>query len=220
MRRSAPWSRPGAVSARSGSTDAQKQRLRALPGYDAMSLGIGSFGAAAWRAPGRWQQGAITVVSAFDAAFRDVGRRRVLAFAYLPFSGFGLQSRIRGAMARAQRPPGSDTTLAAAARLTRLDARAVEAFLALRERHVSESLLIATIGQWLAAASGLDQARRAAALLVADRVVPGRLDPEAWRLLAGLPPSTTLLLRLRLTRGRSRGPLCIAKYLTSIARAR
>jgi len=155
-------------------TDSQKQGLARLPGYETMSLGIGFFGSAAWRAPGRWQQGDVTVVSAFDAAFFEVRRQRVLAFAFLPRAQLETSQAVRETLAATT--PQRDTALEAAARLTQLDTNAVRDFLALAQRQVADSVRIAAIGKWLAPAADLDSAQRAAALFVVDGVVPEQLD--------------------------------------------
>jgi hypothetical protein len=147
------------------SSDSQKQRLRALPGYGTMSL----VGAAAWRAPGRGQDGPVTLVSAFDAASWDVGRRRVLAFAYLPHANFETSQRIRGGVQRDSAQ--ARRTLQIAGGLTGFDARVVRDFLALSGEGGREPERATAIERWLTAARDLAPRQRAAALLVADGVV-------------------------------------------------
>ena len=211
-------------------TDSQKQRLRRLPSYETVRLGIGFFGSAYWRAPGRWQRESLTVVSAYDAA-RDVQRRRVLVYAYFPHSDFDTFRRIREVLANTQ--PAPDPALDAAARDGPLAVQAirtlpsscpgfqrvidtVEPMLPRTSAPVIRARLLLLLGDaysdlvGLAAgmgegyvdaasyASGAAAARkRAAALyreaLELDRGAPRARDRwrQAWRLLAGLPPSTT-----------------------------
>ena len=154
-------------------TDSQKQVLRAKPGRETQRLGISFFGAAYWRAPGRWQRGPATVVSAFDAGLRRALHPRVIAFAYLPITQLDRKRRFDEVPAAT---PDFDTALAAAGRLTQLDTNVVRDFLALRGHQTVESTRIAAISRWLGTAGSLESTRRAAALFVADGVVPERLD--------------------------------------------
>jgi len=154
-------------------TDSQKQVLRAKPGRETQRLGISFFGAAFWRAPGRWQRGPATVVSAFDAGLRQSSHPRVFAFAYFPITHL---DRGRSVDSLQAATPDLDTALAAAGRLTQLDTNVVRDFLALKGHQQVESARIAAIARWLATAGNLESTRRAAALFVADGVVPERLD--------------------------------------------
>ena len=156
-------------------TDSQKAVLRARPDYENQRLGLLFFGSAYWHVPGRWERGPVTVVSAFDFGSRYVSKPRILAFAYMPNAKL---ERDRHADKVDSATTEPDTALEAAARLTHFDAGVVKEFLALKNSEVEKSQRIGAIAKWLARATNLEPARRAAALFVADGIVPERLNDE------------------------------------------
>jgi hypothetical protein len=151
-------------------TDSQKNVLRTSPRYETNRLGISFFGSAFWHAPGRWKRGSVTVVSAFDAGSRYVSVPRVLAFAHLP------NAQLDREVSFDESTPELDEALIAAGRLTQLDSIVVRDFLALRGEQAEDSERIAALERWLATAANLKSGQRAAALFVADGVVPERLE--------------------------------------------
>jgi hypothetical protein len=153
-------------------TDSQKNVLKTDPKYETHRLGISFFGSAYWRAPGRWKRGSVTVVSAFDAGSRSVSHPRVLAFAHLPNAQLEREESID------ESTPELDEALITAGRLTQLDSIVVRNFLALRGEEAEEPERIAALGRWLATAGNLKSGQHAAALFVADGVVPERLDED------------------------------------------
>ena len=157
-------------------TDSQKQRMKALSGYETMQLGLSFFGSAYWHVAGRWQRGPATIASAFDADFHSSHKPRVVAFGFLPNAQFGITPFARGEDDAA--PAEADTALETAGKLTRLDANVVRDFLALEHDQDSAARKIAAIGAWLTATKTLSAERRAAALFAADGVIPDRLDGD------------------------------------------
>lgn len=160
---------PDAITPRPLPDSLQKAAAR-FGGFENLRLGVSFFGSAGWRTIGRWQPDSITVVSAFDAGLGPTAPRRVLGIAFFPQSGFARPpedpSDLEGDRA-------ADTSLSAAARRTGLDAGATAAVLALPSSHAPDSVRLAVLRTWLAAARGLDSAHRAAALFVADASAPG-----------------------------------------------
>jgi hypothetical protein len=153
-------------------TDSQKNVLRTSPRYETERLGISFFGSAYWHAPGRWKRGSVTVVSAFDAGSRYLSDPRVLAFAHLP------NAQLEREVSFDDSTPELDEALIAAGKLTQLDSIVVRDFLALRGEQAEDSERIAALGRWLAMAANLKSDQHAAALFVADGVVPERLDED------------------------------------------
>ncbi len=156
-------------------TDSQRRALDRFGGFEALRMGLSFPGSANWRVPGRWEVAATTIVSAYDPRLSGRERPRVLAAAYLPRSRFDLDSRPDipdyGAAEREE-----DSLLADAAPLTGLDAGMTAALLSLRTRQVPDSTRIAALRRWLATADAIGTVHRAAALLLADAVVPSALD--------------------------------------------
>jgi hypothetical protein len=164
------------VVGRDSIADSVKPRMRTLHSFETDLLGISFFGASAWHAPGRWQRGPVTAISAFDDRFREARNPpRVLAFAFLPISGF---ERERGIEDSTTAPtPAEDTALDLAASLEHLDTTLVNELLALRTKEEATDRL-APITAWLAAARNLSVDQRAAALFIADAVMPEFLSRD------------------------------------------
>lgn len=163
-------------------TDSSRRAaLAQSPRFEAMRLGLSLFGSAYWRVVGRWQSDATIIVSAFDhGGARELPRRRVLAFAFLPFAELGTSPRI------AEHDSASDEAASAlaahAARLSGIDSllarRLLAAFRAARRSSQDGSgnaestrLFVAALADWIGASRPLDAPRRAAALLAADQVL-------------------------------------------------
>ncbi len=139
-------------------------------------------GSARWTAKGRWEDGAVTAISAYDRAFGEANRSRVLVVAFLPISRFGmLDSELDG---HAEQYGQEAALVGEAARLSGLDQSKVTRLMSVLAQAESafterthpnlpalKSAAVATLGEWLGSARSLDAARRAPALLSADRVL-------------------------------------------------
>ncbi len=156
-------------------TDARRKLLMGLPGYEARRLGISFFGSAGWQTPGRWQRGPVTAVSAFDLGLDRPRRPRMPAFAYLPQSELGGRWN---ADTLVMSNPETDSALEIAGSATRLDPGLVSQVLSLKNREAPDSERLALVTAWLAAAKNLSPDRRAAALFVADAMVPEEMSRE------------------------------------------
>jgi len=150
-----------------------QKRAATRLGLEHLQLGVSFFGSAGWRTIGRWEADSITVVSAFDAGLGPTQPRRVLAMAYFPHSNFTSPlHEIRVDTEEEERSP--DTSVSTAARLAGIEAPITTAVLggALPGAQTSDSVRLATLRRWLAAAQRLDSARQAAARFVADAAAP------------------------------------------------
>jgi len=149
--------------------DSQKRLLERFGGFESLQLGVSFFGSAGWRTLGRWEADSATIVSAFDAGLGPTAPRRVLGIAFFPRSGF---ARPPAVMSDLEGDRAVDTSLSAAARRAGLDAGVTAAVLALPNSHAPDSIRLAALRTWLAAARGLDSPHHAAALFVADGAAP------------------------------------------------
>lgn len=142
------------------------------------------FNAASWSETGRWQSGVATIASASE---RGYDKSRVLAFGFLPVSGFSIDelgTEERGDIKESPEPGTADvrslTTEAG------ISGAASEALLSAvsraedwREGRIKSDAklparqLISGLKQWLAAAEKLEGRRKAAALLAADLALEG-----------------------------------------------
>ncbi|HYL21194.1 MAG TPA: hypothetical protein VEU74_05510 [Gemmatimonadales bacterium] len=159
---------PDAITPRPLPESLQKAVAR-FGGFESLRLGVSFFGSAGWRTLGRWEADSATIVSAFDAGLGPTAPRRVLGIAFFPRSGFVRPPEV---VSDLDDDPAADTRFSAAARRAGLDARATAAMLALPSSHAPDSVHLAALRTWLAAARGLDSAHRAAALFVADGAAP------------------------------------------------
>jgi len=183
--------RPG-VPMDSARDSARRAYFARQPYADVWALGISFYGSAGWRVPGRWQRDSAVVVSAFDRGLRSMAgeAHRVLAYAYLPVSGYGSRGMagLPAALAQDAAVAGENTRLAAkAAGLSGIDRNLADRLLALKAEADSASLggpdvmkaevprVLAETGPvlraWISAAGRLTSARRAAAYLAADLVI-------------------------------------------------
>jgi hypothetical protein len=155
--------------------------LARLSWFETLRMGLSFWGSAHWRAPGRWQIDSTVIVSAYDQGVR------MLAFAFLPASRFGVVSSAdedsRMTFRKAAALAGE------AAQMSGIDARLVSHLLRVfaiadttfegsvpnaaqaRRRMMVDSAAQRVLNDWMTAARPLDPARRAAALLAADQVV-------------------------------------------------
>jgi hypothetical protein len=187
----------------------RRAALAKLGGFDALRLGLHFMGSAAWHIPGRWQVDSTVVVSAFDAGFKPRSRGRVLAMAYLPFSGFDSPPVVveyeeasdrtaANLAAKAARASGiSPEHISRLLGLVSLSDSAFESTetdtaLARARARTVDTVSVRVLGDWLTTAEPLDPPHRAAALLAADQVV-GR---NAFRYTMGREEGTGSVLAL------------------------
>ena len=173
---------PDAITPRPLPESLQKAVAR-FGGFENLRLGVSFFGSAGWRTIGRWEADSITLVSAFDAGLSPTESHRVLAIAYLPWSNLSTPLRQLTAEIEAK-DRSADTSVATAARRAGIDARVTAAVLALPGSQTSDSMRLATLRTWFAAARSLDSAHRAAALFVADASAPGGFERKDSSTLA------------------------------------
>jgi hypothetical protein len=184
------WVQTRAINPPPGVVLAQQVRdsLQRVHGASLGGLGrdVVFLGSAGWSEVGRWNPGAVMAISAYDGKW-DEPEPRVLAFAYLPFSGMSEPS---GAIIEmAERDERQAVALAArAAQLSGLDSPKVNRLL--RAGAVADSayhgddqrrgryrapeaarLLLSALRDWLEASKTLDPMHRAAALLAADQLL-------------------------------------------------
>ncbi|HTI03907.1 MAG TPA: hypothetical protein VL549_01210 [Gemmatimonadales bacterium] len=148
-------------------------------------------GGAYWSELGWWRAGERTVVSAYDRSADDT-HPRVLAVAFLPFSGAGKVPEGYGDSEREDATQRGDLA-ARAARLSQLDAAVVARLLNAAAHgdsvyrgasgrddtpaRAAARQILTALREWLTVSTGLARDRRAAALLAADQVLGGDAIP-------------------------------------------
>ena len=180
------WVETVATDSVSGGALAARTRDALTRAYGAVRLGtsLSVRGSALWRERGRWESDSTVVVSAYDH-WDELRKHRVLAFAYLPFSGLDF-SRSVGVGRRAATEKAA-ALAARAARLSGVEPRRVARLLGLSAATDSgienvgppdrtrlralETQIVSVFSEWMTGTWGLDAAHRAAAMLAADLVV-------------------------------------------------
>jgi hypothetical protein len=154
------------------------------PAAETLTREVSFLGSAYWQTVGRWQSGAVSLVTAYDRSAGDT-KPRLVALASYPFSHFGEPPELDEPEARAVER--GHELARRAARLSQLDSALIERLLAADSavtaaaargsapdaRKAGQDLAVA-LKQWIAASRALDAMHRAAALVAADQVLGNR----------------------------------------------